>query len=153
MIWKVACKACLQQQLAKYMIAPGIVQSNMTCSSISQFAFESHPYCYTQPAPGVSICYIHQDWYNIVVNVVGIDELFAPESIPQVVETLYICAKQWGYERFLHIPLQTKDSLEVIKVLADRAKQDGHAVEQVVPLRIENGELLAIVLPEFGTLV
>jgi hypothetical protein len=48
--WTSATKLCLQQRLSEFLRS----NPRPSCRALSDFAFSSHPACYTQP--GASVC-------------------------------------------------------------------------------------------------
>ena len=83
-------RRCLQNSLKSW------AQRNPrgTCAALTDFAFRSHPACYTQR--GSSICFLSTAEKARVATVVEVNDLFTSRTAVQMASTGAICARQIG---------------------------------------------------------
>eukprot|EP00928_Gymnodinium_smaydae_P034261 TRINITY_DN24327_c0_g1_i1.p1 TRINITY_DN24327_c0_g1~~TRINITY_DN24327_c0_g1_i1.p1 ORF type:complete len:375 (-),score=22.15 TRINITY_DN24327_c0_g1_i1:274-1398(-) len=85
--WMWATMKCLQSRLQ-----PDVV-SEMTCPEIKQFAFSTHPTCYTDNGV-MSVCDLGLvDWLEIF-SVLRPRDIVFPDAVKQMVETLHACTRK-----------------------------------------------------------
>ena len=117
-VWRDAVLHCLQEALVP--ILP--TASTMTCDAITDFAFDSHPRCYTE---GPSICFLPPSDVLNVVSVIDGKDLLSLRSAKQMASVAGTCVEQIGGaifslekapERAVELPADVRDP----KVLGDR---------------------------------
>jgi hypothetical protein len=87
LVWRDAVLHCLQESLVPELPkAP-----SMTCTAITDFAFDTHPRCYTE---GPSICFLPpSDVLNVIGTIDGTD-LLSLRSVKQIASVAVTCAEQ-----------------------------------------------------------
>ncbi|KAJ3308258.1 CCR4-NOT regulatory complex component [Boothiomyces sp. JEL0838] len=88
--WLKSVMMCLQQKLVP------LVEGDMsfkTCDALRQYAYGTHPYCYT--LPGETICEISPlDWARLLVTIRS--ELLDPATYKQAVAVAVSCGKDYA---------------------------------------------------------
>ena len=83
-----ATRLCLQNGLKRWAAA----NPQGTCKQLTDFAFASHPACYTQRA--TSICFLSPEEQFTVAKVVQVQDLFTVRTGVQMAQTGAICLRQ-----------------------------------------------------------
>jgi hypothetical protein len=104
---------CLQDELTLFL-QTGI--ESQTCSSLTDFAFDSHPACYTSAS--VSFCELKLRDYRQVLKIIDRRDLWGKRGRSQIAKIARICLK--GKRRFGK--MGAGFSLEIIKVLEEIAE-------------------------------
>jgi hypothetical protein len=109
-IWLKSAMKCLQEELLTVVKNP----SQYTCDQVVEYAFDSHPKCYTKK--GASICDIldPRDLTKILFTVDGSD-LFSRKSFKQIKEVAAICLFKGGHSLADEIE-EAADMLELIDI-------------------------------------
>ncbi|MCB0347873.1 MAG: hypothetical protein KDD37_03515 [Bdellovibrionales bacterium] len=85
-IWRDHTLLCLQEELHKQWLGSGFA----SCEDLTQYAFDSHPGCYTQSNP--SFCDLkYSDWL-LVTSVVDGRDLFSLKSAKQISKVALTCS-------------------------------------------------------------
>jgi hypothetical protein len=93
--WMVSVMYCLQKALVPYTMA---AHASTSCADLQDFAFNSHPACYTKP--GNSICFLPPSDVLTVLDVVGLNELFSARTLKQMAGVVKTCSRQLANELF-----------------------------------------------------
>lgn len=96
-IWRDNVRECLQVEMDNYF--QSTPDEELSCQSLRDFAFASHPRCYTQTS--VSFCELPPESVIKVGTTIGLQDLFTQESLKQVRDTAEICEEQLA-ERLAH---------------------------------------------------
>ena len=86
-VWRDAVLHCLQEALVPLLPKA----STMTCDAITDFAFDSHPRCYTE---GPSICFLPPSDVLNVVSVIDGKDLLSLRSAKQMASVAGTCVDQ-----------------------------------------------------------
>lgn len=84
-IWRDATLICLQRELAFRDWG----SDPFTCREIKDFAFDSHPVCYTQP--GVTVCDLGVSDLNLIFTTIDGPDLLSLRGIKQIKAVAKIC--------------------------------------------------------------
>ncbi|MFI5302822.1 MAG: hypothetical protein ACHREM_32435, partial [Polyangiales bacterium] len=84
--WRDSTMICLQRHLADLGAA---AVASMTCSSLTDDAFASHPACYTQP--GASICDLPPSDVLVVLHTISASDLFSQRALKQEASVARTC--------------------------------------------------------------
>jgi hypothetical protein len=88
-VWVNATKLCLMESLWN---DTATFTPTTSCADIKEMAMNAHVHCYADPAPGVSICDIPENWLRIV-ELVKSAVLYDPTAfVDEVVGTIAACA-------------------------------------------------------------
>ena len=89
-LWNDSAMQCLQNKLVDYLEKASIYTPS--CMELDQFAFDSHPSCYTQGK--YSFCKLKaKDFYNIL-KVIRVKDIISKKGIKQVLKTAKMCIKK-----------------------------------------------------------
>jgi hypothetical protein len=86
-IWRNATLICLQRELA----FRDWDSDPLTCREIKDFAFDSHPVCYTQP--GVSVCELDVPDLKLILNTIDGPDFLSLRGLKQMKAVARICLK------------------------------------------------------------
>jgi hypothetical protein len=87
--WKSSVMGCLQRALVPYTTA---AFAKTSCSTVEDFAFNSHPACYTDPSN--SICFLPPSDVLEVLSVIGLDQALQPRTQAQMATVFKTCVGQ-----------------------------------------------------------
>lgn len=93
--WRDGVMMCLQEELVSHLKATGPVGgrgSDAVCRDIHDFAFASHPGCYTRP--GRSICFLPPTDIAAVFSTIGLEAALDPRTQRQMREVVGTCVVQ-----------------------------------------------------------
>ena len=93
--WMVSVMYCLQKALVPYTMP---AHASTSCADLQDFAFNSHPACYTKP--GNSICFLPPSDVLTVMEVVGLNELFSARTMKQMAGVVRTCSLQLAEQLF-----------------------------------------------------
>jgi hypothetical protein len=85
-LWRDEVRSCLQEEMESYFQS-----SELSCEGLKEFAFDSHPRCYTQ---SISFCELTPESVLKVGLTITPQDLVTEESLRQVQETAVICGQQ-----------------------------------------------------------
>ena len=93
--WVITTTACLQQELVPLLSTS---EETLSCAYIKNYAFDSHPICYTGGGSSVptdpSICFLAPSDWKCVLQTVDRVDLISPLGIRQEIEIAKICIDQ-----------------------------------------------------------
>jgi hypothetical protein len=86
-VWRDEVRTCLQEEMEDYFAKT----NEVTCEGLREFAFNSHPNCYTQSP---SFCELTVESILKVGLTIAPKDLLTSESLSQVATTAMICKEQ-----------------------------------------------------------
>lgn len=89
--WRDGVMLCLQEELVP-KLSPGEPPGALACDELGDFAFASHPACYTQP--GRSICFLPPSDLAAVFSTIGLDEALKGRTLGQMRRVVGTCVGQ-----------------------------------------------------------
>ncbi|TPX69593.1 hypothetical protein SpCBS45565_g02314 [Spizellomyces sp. 'palustris'] len=90
--WMYKVMSCLQESLVPKL--PNNSTSSpkpMSCSELKSFAYSTHPNCYLS----AGVCTLHPKDWIVLLNSIGIQELFTIETIEQALAVAKGCGKEY----------------------------------------------------------
>lgn len=90
--WRDATMHCLQVRLASVL-----GRQDLTCTQITDHAFDDHPFCYTRP--GSSICDLAPGDWLVVVRTIDAADLLSRRGRRQISATAAECLRMWTAPR------------------------------------------------------
>jgi hypothetical protein len=93
--WRDNVMECLQKELVPQLSA----SPTLACTALTDFAFASHPACYTEP--GHSICYLPPRDLASVFATIGLGEALKLRTLDQMRRVVGTCIGQLGHRIFL----------------------------------------------------
>ncbi len=87
--WRNSTLMCLQKELGQFLFTSN---SSISCSGISNYAFDSHVNCYT--LPNYSICDLPVSDWKIISSIPSGQDLLSIQSAKQIGKILLTCGKK-----------------------------------------------------------
>ena len=121
--WAMGVMGCLQRVLVPSVQTGSFTsgrQSEDTCQSVLEEAFESHPACYTREED--SLCFLPPSDVLDVVKVIGARELMTSRTRAQMGKTVGICTKRIAVRIARATGRELEELRELARVFKDLAR-------------------------------